>query len=69
MELHKRTADEISAYVDGYNESYKQFCECLKVRRSVMDAVRKMGTYVDIVNHIALGGADMRGKQNETDRR
>ena len=61
MELHKRTADEISAYVDGYNASYKQFCECLKGRRSVVDAVRKMGKYVDIVNNIAVGGADMRG--------
>ena len=61
MELHKRTADEIRAYVDGYNESYKQFCECLSGRRTVMDAIRKMEKYVGIVNSIAFGGADMRG--------
>ena len=63
MELHKRTADEISAYVDGYNACYKQFCEFLKGRPSGEDAVRKMGTYVDIVNNIVFGGADMRGEQ------
>lgn len=63
MEQHKRTADEISAYVDGYNACYKQFCECLRGRKSVMDAVRKMGTYVDFVNNIVLGGADMRGTE------
>lgn len=63
MELHKRTADEISAYVDGYNACYKQFYECLRGRRSVVDAVRKMETYVDIVNNIAFGGADMRGTE------
>lgn len=64
MEIHKRTADEISAYVDGYNECYKQFCQCLRGRRSVVDAVSQMGTYVDIVNNIVLGGAEM-GEQNE----
>ena len=65
MELHKRTADEISAYVDGYNACYRQFCECLRGRRSVVDAVRKMETYVDIVNNIALGGADMVEAKND----
>ena len=65
MKLHKRTADEISAYVDGYNASYKQFCECLKGRRTVMDAIRKMEKYVGIVNNIAFGGADMRGGQDD----
>ena len=63
MELHKRTADEISAYVDGYNACYKQFCECLKGRRSVANAVREMRIHVDIVNNIAFGGADMRGTE------
>ena len=62
MELHKRTVDEvlIGAYVDGYNACYKQFCECLKGRRSVANAVREMRIHVDIVNNIAFGGADMR---------
>ena len=65
MELHKRTADEISAYVDGYNASYKQFCECLKGRRSVVDAIRKMEKFVDIVNNIAFGGAAMREQSHD----
>ncbi len=65
MELHKRTADEISAYVDGYNASYKQFCECLGGRRTVMDAIRKMEKYVNIVNNIAFSVANMGGDNNE----
>ena len=46
----KRTEAEIKAYVDGYNDCFKQFKECLKGRRSLMDAIRKMDLFVAAVN-------------------
>ena len=52
MEPKKRTADEIIAYLDGYNACYKQFCECIKSERSRMDAIKKMRTLVNLVNDI-----------------
>lgn len=45
-----RTTEEIKAYVDGYNACYKMFRECLKDRKSVMDAIRKMDMYKAAVN-------------------
>lgn len=46
----KRTEAEIKAYIDGYNACFKQFKECLKGRKSVMDAIRKMDLFVTAVN-------------------
>lgn len=50
--MRKRTSEEIQAYIDGYNDSYYQFCECMKVRKSILDAIRKMKLYVDAVNKV-----------------
>ena len=52
MELKMRTAEEMKAYVDGYNACNKQFRECLKNRKSVVDAVKKMDVFVATVNGI-----------------
>jgi hypothetical protein len=50
--MKKRTNEEIKAYVDGYNDCFEQFSECLKHRKSVMDAVRKMRMYREAVNNV-----------------
>jgi hypothetical protein len=47
-----RTESEIKAYVDGYKACYKNFCECLKGRKSVVDAVRKMEIYLAAVTGV-----------------
>ena len=47
--MEVRTESEIKAYVDGYKACYKTFCECLKNRKSVSDAVRKMNIYLAAV--------------------
>ena len=47
-----RTDAEIKAYADGYNDAFNQFKECLKGRKSVVDAVRKMQVFVDAVNNV-----------------
>lgn len=52
MNLKMRTAEEMKAYVDGYNACNKQFRECLKNRKSVVDAVKKMDVFVATVNGI-----------------
>lgn len=46
----KRTEAEIKAYVDGYNDCFRQFKECLKGRKSVIDSIRKMELFVMAVN-------------------
>ena len=46
----KRTESEIKAYVDGYNACFKQFMECLKGRKSLIDSIRKMELFVTAVN-------------------
>ena len=48
--MKRRTEGEIKAYVDGYNACYNQFCECLKGRKSVWQAVKKMELFVTAVN-------------------
>lgn len=58
MTMRKRTNEEIQAYIDGYNDSYFQFCECMKGRKSVLDAVRKMKLYVDAINKVGEGKDD-----------
>jgi hypothetical protein len=50
--LRRRTPEEIEAYVQGYNACYERFCECLKNRKSVPNAVMKMRVFVDTVNGI-----------------
>ena len=48
----QRTESEIKAYVDGYKACYKNFCDCLKGRKSVVDAVRKMEIYLAAVTGV-----------------
>lgn len=47
-----RTESEIKAYVDGYNACYKDFRECLKSRKSLIDAIKKMEAYKAAVNGV-----------------
>lgn len=56
--MNIRREDEIKAYVDGYNDCFKRFTECLKGRKSVVDAVRKMKVYVAVVNAVVEGEDD-----------
>lgn len=56
--MRKRTNEEIQAYIDGYNDSYFQFCECMKGRKSVLGAVKKMKLYVDAINKVGEGKDD-----------
>ena len=46
----KRNEAEIKAYVDGYNDCFRQFKKCLKGRKSVIDSIRKMELFVTAVN-------------------
>ena len=48
----QRTESEIKAYVDGYNACSKYFTECLKNRKSLVDAVRKMNVFLSAVNAV-----------------
>lgn len=50
--MEVRTESEIKAYVDGYKACYNNFCECLKGRKSVVDAVRKMEIYLAAVTGV-----------------
>lgn len=50
--MKKRTDEQIRAYVDGYNDCFQQFYECLKNRKSVMDSIRKMRVFKDVVNNV-----------------
>lgn len=50
--MTRRTPEEIKAYIDGYNDCFNRFCECLKGRKSVMDAIRKMRVCKDLVNRV-----------------
>lgn len=50
--MRKRTEEQIRAYVDGYNDCFEQFCECLKSRKSVMDSVRKMMACKELVTRV-----------------
>lgn len=51
--MKQRTDAEIKAYVDGYNDCFRQFKECLRGRKSVADSVRKMQVFVSVVNAVA----------------
>lgn len=48
----RRTDEEIKAYIDGYNDCFDKFTECLRGRKSVMDAVRKMQSFREVVNNV-----------------
>lgn len=48
--MRMRSNEEIKAYVDGYNACFNAFCENLKGRKSVLDAIRKMEMYKSAVN-------------------
>ena len=50
--MNRRTEEQIRAYVDGYNDCFQQFCDCLKGRKSVMDSIKKMLVYKDAVNNV-----------------
>ena len=50
--MNMRTESEIRAYIDGYNACFNQFCESLKGRKSVADAIRKMKLYQAAVNNV-----------------
>lgn len=63
--MRQRTNDEIKAYADGYNDCFKQFCDCLRGRKSVMDSVRKMRLYKEAVNAVVSTKGDEDGKNND----
>lgn len=48
----KRTESEIKAYVDGYNACYKDFRECIKGRKSLVDAIQKMDVFLSAINAV-----------------
>lgn len=56
--MEARTESEIKAYVEGWNACYKQFCECMKHRKSVIDAVRKMELFTTAVNGVVERSKD-----------
>lgn len=53
--MERRTDAEIKAYVDGYNDAFKRFCECLK-EKPLTNAIRKMRVFVDAVNNVIQKG-------------
>ena len=50
IKLNVRNEQEIKAYIDGYNACNKQFRECLKKDRAVMNALAMMDVFVAAVN-------------------
>ena len=56
--MRQRTEGEIKAYVDGYCACYKQFCEYLRNRKSVREAVEKMELLVTAVTNVAESEVD-----------
>lgn len=50
--LKQRTESEMKAYIDGYGACFLTFCELLKKRKNVADAVRKMQTIVYAVSAV-----------------
>lgn len=50
--MKRRTDEQIRAYVDGYNDCFQQFCDCLKGRKSVIESIKKMRVYKDAVNNV-----------------
>ncbi len=56
--LKMRTEDEIRAYVDGYNDCYDQFMECLSNYLPSRTAVRKMALMKEAVNNVVKDNRD-----------
>ena len=54
IELKQRTPGEIKAYVEGFNNAYKQFREYLETQDSDMAAINIMETLVHAVNSAAM---------------
>ena len=52
--MNERNEDQIRAYIDGYNDCFDQFSRCLKDRKSLMDAVKRMKTYRETVNGVII---------------
>ena len=48
--MRLRTESEMKAYIDGYNDSFKQFCEYLTGKHTVRGAIDHMKLIVAIVN-------------------
>ena len=63
----KRTEAKIKAYVDGYNDCFERFKECLKGRKSVIDSIRKMELFVTAVNSCVGSEPQTERENNETD--
>lgn len=63
--IKARTPDEIKAYIDGYNACFGHFTECLRNRKSVVDAVRKMEKYKAAVNGVVEYGGEQYGQKND----
>lgn len=62
-----RTNAEIKAYADGYNDAFNQFKECLKGRKSVVDAVRKMQVFADAVNNVVAPNGEIEDGDSDAD--
>ena len=56
ISLISRTAEEVTAYIDGYNDCFKQFTECLKAYGTINDTIDKMNVFVWAIN--AVGEKD-----------
>lgn len=53
IELKQRTPGETKAYIEGFNNAYKQFREYLETLDSDMAAINIMETLVQAVNGAA----------------
>ena len=62
--MRERTDAEMRAYVDGYNAANEQFRECLKNRKSLIDAIRKMDVFVMAINSVVKS---TKGEQDSDD--
>ena len=54
IELKQRTPGETKAYVEGFNNAYKQFREYLDTTQDSMAAINIMETLVHAVNSAAM---------------
>ncbi len=54
IELKQRTPEETKAYIEGFNNAYKQFREYLETQDSDMAAINIMETLVHAVNSAAM---------------
>lgn len=59
IELKQRTPGETKAYMEGFNNAYKQFREYLETLDSDMAAINIMETLVQAVNGAAMKWEEM----------